>query len=76
MASFIRYLVEWRGYPLGYATWEPLGNLSSVIDCVERFERAEAVAWPAQCDGALVGQRVLATFLDEYGVAQWYKSAT
>jgi hypothetical protein len=53
-----------------------LGNLGSVIDCVERFERAEAVAWPAQCDGALVGQRVLATFLDEYGVAQWYESAT
>ena len=33
------YYVEWEGYPLEDATWEPLKHLESCLDIVEKFER-------------------------------------
>lgn len=33
------YYIEWEGYPLSEATWEPLKNLQHCIDLVNDFEQ-------------------------------------
>lgn len=33
------YYIEWEGYPLEDATWEPLKHLENCLDIVEKFER-------------------------------------
>jgi len=34
-----RYLVQWRGYPIEEATWEPIEHLYKSLDIVEAFEK-------------------------------------
>lgn len=34
----IEYLVQWQGYPLEEATWEPLENLERADDAIQEFE--------------------------------------
>ena len=33
------YLIKWKGYSLLNCTWEPISNLSNVIDMVEEFDK-------------------------------------
>lgn len=42
--SRYQYLVKWAGYPEEEATWEPLSNLTNVMDLVRDFD--------ASCDRA------------------------
>jgi len=32
-----RYLVKWQGFPRSEATWEPISNLSDIIDMVTEY---------------------------------------
>ena len=34
----MQYLVEWRGYPLWEATWEPAANLHNARAAVDAYE--------------------------------------
>jgi len=36
----VRYLVQWKGYPLSDATWEPLSNLGNAKEAIEDYERS------------------------------------
>ena len=38
-----QYLVEWKGYPISEATWEPLENLTGVIKLVNKFNQQRNV---------------------------------
>jgi Chromo (CHRromatin Organisation MOdifier) domain len=38
-----QYLVEWKGYPVSEATWEPLEHLTGAIDLVREFNQQHAV---------------------------------
>ena len=42
-----QYLVEWKGYPISEATWEPLENLTGSIELVTEFNKQQTRA--AQC---------------------------
>jgi hypothetical protein len=33
------YFIEWEGYPLEEATWEPIKHLENCLDLVEEFEK-------------------------------------
>ena len=33
------YLIKWLGYPLKDCSWEPISNLSSILDMVENFDQ-------------------------------------
>ena len=37
----IYYKVQWKGYPLSEATWEPLSNLSSARELIKEYRRHE-----------------------------------
>lgn len=34
----VRYLIQWKDYPIEAATWEPLRHLSSVKYMIKKFE--------------------------------------
>jgi hypothetical protein len=38
-----QYLVEWVGYPITEATWEPIENLTGAIDLVSEFNREQNI---------------------------------
>jgi len=38
-----QYLVEWKGYPISEATWEPLENLTGSIELVSEFNQRRNV---------------------------------
>ncbi len=38
-----QYLVEWKGYPISEATWEPIENLTGSIDMVAKFNQQRGV---------------------------------
>ena len=38
-----QYLVEWKGYPISEATWEPIENLTGSIDLVTEFNEQRGV---------------------------------
>ena len=38
-----QYLVEWKGYPISEATWEPIENLTNSIDLVSEFNQQRNV---------------------------------
>jgi hypothetical protein len=39
----VQYLVEWRGYPLSEATWEPLEHLGDAMDAVRDYNARKGV---------------------------------
>jgi hypothetical protein len=41
--SIDQYLVEWKGYPISEATWEPIENLTGSFDLVTEFNHARNV---------------------------------
>jgi hypothetical protein len=41
--STIKYLVKWEGYPKEQSTWEPVSNLSNVLDLIEEYEKSLGV---------------------------------
>ena len=38
-----QYLVEWKGYPISEATWEPIENLTGSMDSVKKFNDKQNV---------------------------------
>ena len=38
-----QYLVEWKGYPISEATWEPIENLTRSMDSVKKFNDKQNV---------------------------------
>jgi len=38
-----QYLVEWKGYPISEATWEPIENLTGSMDLVAEFNQERNV---------------------------------
>ena len=34
------YKIKWEGYPMNQCTWEPLENLSTVLELVEEYDRS------------------------------------
>ena len=40
----LEYLIQWKGYPSEYDTWEPLGNLTHCDDILRDFDILEARA--------------------------------
>ena len=38
-----QYLVEWKGYPISEATWEPIENLTGAIELVSEFNQQRNV---------------------------------
>ena len=38
-----QYLVEWKGYPISEATWEPIENLTNSMDLVAEFNQEHEV---------------------------------
>jgi hypothetical protein len=38
-----QYLVEWKGYPISEATWEPIENLTNSMDLVSEFNQQRNV---------------------------------
>ena len=38
-----QYLVEWKGYPISEATWEPIENLTGSMDSVKEFNEKRNV---------------------------------
>ena len=38
-----QYLVEWKGYPISEATWEPIENLTGAMDSVTEFNTQRGV---------------------------------
>ncbi len=37
------YLVEWKGYPLHEATWEPIENLDGALDTVIEYNQKKNI---------------------------------
>jgi hypothetical protein len=38
-----QYLVEWKGYPISEATWEPIENLTGAMELVREFNEQHGV---------------------------------
>jgi hypothetical protein len=38
-----QYLVEWKGYPISEATWEPIENLTGSMELVAEFNQQRNV---------------------------------
>jgi hypothetical protein len=39
----VQYLVEWKGYPLHEATWEPIENLDGALDTVIEYNQKKKI---------------------------------
>jgi hypothetical protein len=42
----LKYKVKWAGYPTSQCTWEPLENLSNVLDMVAKYENKATIDSP------------------------------
>ena len=51
------YLIKWQGYPIADCSWEPISNLTNILDMVDNFEKN----FPNSVD-----QKTLKEFLIEY----------
>ena len=51
------YLIKWQGYPIADCSWEPISNLTNIMDLVDNFEKN----FPYSVD-----QKTLKEFLIEY----------
>jgi hypothetical protein len=39
----VQYLIEWKGYPVSEATWEPVENLDGALELVVEYNQAKAI---------------------------------